>query len=86
MLFIGIYWGLYEYIKKELHLRQGTHLSSTPEEKFIVSYMSGAISGAVAALATTPFDVIKTYQQIDLTTGMSLYVYFNRVGNVFFTS
>ncbi|KIY47030.1 mitochondrial carrier [Fistulina hepatica ATCC 64428] len=53
--FSGIYWAGYESIKKRLNRRghQGAG----------VAFVSGASSGILAALITTPFDVLKTRRQ-----------------------
>ncbi|XP_055641837.1 probable mitochondrial glutathione transporter SLC25A40 [Toxorhynchites rutilus septentrionalis] len=54
--FSGIYWTTYETIKKRSNVTQPT---------FGFSFVSGAISGGVAAFVTVPFDVVKTHQQIE---------------------
>ncbi|CAG9858660.1 unnamed protein product [Phyllotreta striolata] len=56
--FSAIYWMNYESIKSTLTDRDNTH-------PFLISFMSGAISGSIAATVTTPFDVVKTHQQIE---------------------
>ncbi|XP_021922846.1 solute carrier family 25 member 40-like isoform X2 [Zootermopsis nevadensis] len=55
--FSGIYWLHYEKIKSIL---------SPGVPSFGVSFFSGAVAGSIAAVATTPFDVVKTHQQIEL--------------------
>ncbi|EDW82290.1 uncharacterized protein Dwil_GK25201 [Drosophila willistoni] len=54
--FSGIYWTSYEYLKSSFNV---------VEPSFGFSFMAGAISGSVAATITTPFDVIKTHDQIE---------------------
>lgn len=53
--FSGIYWSNYELVKKALH-RNGYTGS-------LVSFISGATGGTIAAVLTSPFDVLKTRQQ-----------------------
>lgn len=64
----AIYWTVYEDLKRRL--RAAGYTSDTPWDNFLVSFTSGAVAGSVSALVTTPFDVIKTYRQIDLTVGV----------------
>ncbi|XP_034663785.1 solute carrier family 25 member 40 isoform X2 [Drosophila subobscura] len=54
--FSGIYWTCYEYLKSSFNVVEPT---------FGFSFAAGAISGSVAAMITTPFDVIKTHEQIE---------------------
>lgn len=69
--FSGLYWWGYEEVKKALIAAQQTRRSgSDPEpqestvQAFLDSFISGAVSGSLAALVTTPFDVGKTRQQV----------------------
>lgn len=59
--FSGIYWTLYEFLKSKMLIKTGRNKTS-----FQISLACGMISGSVAAIATNPFDVIKTRQQITL--------------------
>lgn len=54
--FSAIYWTSYENCKRTFGVTDPT---------FGFSFVSGAISGSVAALVTVPFDVVKTHQQIE---------------------
>ena len=73
--FSGIYWWGYETIRNRLtELREPAAVSQRPrsgsrgEENhtttFVDSFIAGAVSGGVASVVTTPFDVGKTRQQI----------------------
>jgi hypothetical protein len=41
-----------------------------------VSFVGGAVAGTVAAFITTPFDVIKTARQTDLSAGTVFFKFF----------
>uniref|UniRef100_A0A1L8DZQ1 Putative mitochondrial solute carrier protein n=1 Tax=Nyssomyia neivai TaxID=330878 RepID=A0A1L8DZQ1_9DIPT len=56
--FSGLYWTSYECIKSMCNV------TGTPGFQF--SFIGGAVSGSIAAIITTPFDVVKTHQQIEL--------------------
>jgi solute carrier family 25 protein 39/40 len=56
--FSGIYWFGYEQIK--YRLAHDYHWNSP----FQIAFWSGALSGMFTALVTTPFDVVKTRQQV----------------------
>lgn len=72
--FSGLYWWGYEEVKKNLiRMRQQTfdhrhhqhkHLDESNASTFFESFLAGALSGSLAALVTTPFDVGKTRQQV----------------------
>ncbi|KAH8243621.1 hypothetical protein KR032_009021 [Drosophila birchii] len=55
--FSGIYWPIYEYLKLNL----GNHT----QPSFGRSFFAGVLAGSVAALVTTPFDVVKTHEQVE---------------------
>lgn len=59
--FSALYWFSYEQLKTELSQRY-----QTPQASFFISFTAGAISGAIAAIMTLPFDVVKTRRQIQL--------------------
>nr|XP_018907001.1 PREDICTED: solute carrier family 25 member 40-like isoform X1 [Bemisia tabaci] len=63
--FSGIYWVSYETFKSSTN-------SKSPS--FLNSFLGGSISGTIAAIITTPFDVAKTYKQIDLMDNGPKYV------------
>ncbi|KAM8947314.1 mitochondrial glutathione transporter SLC25A39 isoform 2-T2 [Pelodytes ibericus] len=65
--FSALYWFNYELVKKRLSMSW-----EMAESPFLTSFSAGAVSGAVAAILTLPFDVVKTQRQIelgDLTAG-----------------
>lgn len=69
--FSAVYWLGYEQLRARLlarHQWSGKHRGQVPELSvvFQTSFVAGACSGTVAALLTTPFDVIKTRQQVYL--------------------
>jgi solute carrier family 25, member 39/40 len=59
--FSGLYWAGYEICKRSLN-RAGY-------EGAAVAFVSGAVSGTTAALATSPFDVLKTRRQALVMSG-----------------
>lgn len=61
--FSAIYWGCYETFKQQFN---------APEPSFLFSFCAGASSGAVAALCTLPFDVVKTHRQLELGENLRL--------------
>ncbi|CAH1402786.1 unnamed protein product [Nezara viridula] len=54
--FSGIYWVTYEKLK----------IINNNKSSFGYSFLGGSFAGSVAALVTTPFDVVKTYRQIEM--------------------
>ncbi|NWI16672.1 S2539 protein, partial [Crypturellus soui] len=65
--FSALYWFNYELVRAWL-CRQ----ARLDEATFAISFVSGAISGTVAAVLTLPFDVVKTRRQIELGDGEAL--------------
>ncbi|KAF9337889.1 hypothetical protein BG006_001876 [Podila minutissima] len=63
--FSAIYWVGYENIKRRLVTWDSRHSKPSLNE-FEVAFASGALSGMIAAVLTTPFDVAKTRRQVDL--------------------
>ncbi|MBN3287303.1 S2539 protein, partial [Polyodon spathula] len=59
--FSALYWFNYELVKARLCKEY-----SVQEATFMISFKAGAISGAIAAVMTLPFDVVKTRRQIEL--------------------
>uniref|UniRef100_A0AAY4BQN0 Mitochondrial glutathione transporter SLC25A39 n=1 Tax=Denticeps clupeoides TaxID=299321 RepID=A0AAY4BQN0_9TELE len=59
--FSALYWFNYELVKAHLCERD-----SVDQPTFATSFISGAVSGTVAAVMTLPFDVVKTRRQIQL--------------------
>ncbi|KAK4047354.1 Carrier protein, mitochondrial [Microbotryomycetes sp. JL221] len=64
--FSGIYWTMYETFKKTLTggkgLGEGWETQSVSSE-FGIAFVSGSLSGMIAASLTNPFDVVKTRRQ-----------------------
>ncbi|XP_075443565.1 mitochondrial glutathione transporter SLC25A40 [Ascaphus truei] len=59
--FSAMYWYNYELGRKWLCQR-----SNTLKPTFTISFIAGAVSGAIASIATLPFDVVKTRRQIEV--------------------
>lgn len=66
--FSAIYWFSYEHFMLRAQMPE-TWVSNKGMRTFIQAYCSGAAAGMVAALATTPTDVIKTVRQQHLELG-----------------
>nr|XP_058153048.1 probable mitochondrial glutathione transporter SLC25A40 isoform X2 [Dasypus novemcinctus] len=59
--FSAMYWYNYEVLKKLLCEKYSLY-----EPTFMINFTSGALSGSIAAVATLPFDVVKTQKQTQL--------------------
>lgn len=59
--FSGLYWAGFEILKSHL---SSPDSSLPPMSPIATSFVSGAVSGTVAALLTQPFDVLKTRRQV----------------------
>ncbi|XP_060937023.1 probable mitochondrial glutathione transporter SLC25A40 [Limanda limanda] len=59
--FSAMYWYSYEKGKRFLCERYNSR-----EPTFTITFISGAVSGAIASIVTLPFDVVKTRRQLEL--------------------
>lgn len=75
--FSAIYWQLYE----NLVLFISNH-TKTKRDTLKCSFIAGAISGCLSTLITTPFDVIKTVQQVNTSQNVSLLAVFKHIRRV----
>ncbi len=64
--FSALYWASYEIIRQHLLQHPGIFPQAVSQGVFMPSFISGAAAGSIAALLTTPFDVVKTRRQVDL--------------------
>lgn len=64
--FSAIYWTSYESLQQKCTCVESEVSFSRTQRAFAC----GAVSGAVAATLTTPFDVVKTLQQVKIPTAM----------------
>ncbi|KAL7420237.1 Carrier protein, mitochondrial [Cryptotrichosporon argae] len=64
--FSALYWAGFEILKAHLHAPGSplARISDSPPPAVAVSFLAGAVSGTAAALATQPFDVLKTRRQV----------------------
>ncbi|KAG0671967.1 Carrier protein, mitochondrial [Maudiozyma exigua] len=67
--FSAIYWGTYEFCKKNIWMKD-EHSNSTVLH-FVNSFIGGSVSGTIAAIFTHPFDVGKTRWQISMISNNS---------------
>ncbi|KAK9760525.1 Carrier protein, mitochondrial [Basidiobolus ranarum] len=68
--FSGLYWMGYESIRD--HLKNNhTDGNLKPSDEFQFAFIAGAVSGSVAAVLTTPFDVAKTHIQVDTSNDLA---------------
>lgn len=67
--FSALYWTAFERARTRLRRPVTDLVGSGPAGEFSLSFLSGALSGALAAALTTPFDVAKTRTQISLSSG-----------------
>lgn len=81
--FLGIYWLCYELFKDRIGRGLGVNFSADASKQddlrlFSTSFLSGSVSGVIAAFFTNPFDVGKTRLQIAAeTTGKKNTTMFN---------
>ncbi|CAB4256131.1 similar to Saccharomyces cerevisiae YGR257C MTM1 Mitochondrial protein of the mitochondrial carrier family [Maudiozyma barnettii] len=66
--FSAIYWGTYEFCKKNLWMKNDVANNNSTVIHFVNSFVSGSVSGTLAAIITHPFDVGKTRWQISMIT------------------
>ncbi|KAL6453492.1 MTM1 Mitochondrial carrier protein MTM1 [Candida maltosa Xu316] len=69
--FSGIYWSSYEFFKSKIGQALNTDFNNPQNSEndwkvFTTSFLSGSVSGAIAAFFTNPFDVGKTRLQITM--------------------
>ncbi|AET39891.1 Mtm1p Ecym_5110 [Eremothecium cymbalariae DBVPG len=69
--FSAIYWGSYEFYKSSNFQKHMMMNSESTWDYFLTSLLGGAISGAIAALVTHPFDLGKTRMQIAIVNSSS---------------
>ncbi|KAL1453405.1 hypothetical protein WDU94_007545 [Cyamophila willieti] len=60
--FSGIYWVSYEQLKAD-YIRRHQY---TKQPSLVHNFLFGSLAGGLAALVTTPFDIVKTLRQIQV--------------------
>ncbi len=68
--FSAIYWAGYEQAKRRLHVPDAW-AATAAGRTFLHSFLCGACAGVLAAVLTSPFDVVKTVRQRNLHAGKS---------------
>ncbi|KAI8377562.1 mitochondrial carrier domain-containing protein [Radiomyces spectabilis] len=76
--FSAVYWMGYEKIKHRLKAIDGYGEEDTLSN-FQISFAAGASSGMIAAVLTTPFDVLKTQRQVNSSKDMSFTLITRRI-------
>jgi len=66
--FSAVYWLAYETLK-----------SVNPNPTIVTNFSAGALAGMAAAFLTTPFDVVKTFRQMQLGESKQKMVHTNRL-------
>ncbi|KAK5577616.1 hypothetical protein RB653_002559 [Dictyostelium firmibasis] len=70
--FSAIYWAGYEVVKNKLMKSQvDPNFTRNSKSPFFINFISGATSGTLAAVLTTPIDVIKTRIQMSAQQTLS---------------
>jgi len=69
--FSAMYWFFYELFKTKLISHRVRTEYESASDRFIVSFFSGAFAGTVAGVVVTPFDVVKTLRQAEVSNGQS---------------
>uniref|UniRef100_A0A0N4UVI8 Solute carrier family 25 member 40 n=1 Tax=Enterobius vermicularis TaxID=51028 RepID=A0A0N4UVI8_ENTVE len=73
--FSAVYWSIYEYLKVKAIRKFEKGLTVW------ISFFCGAISGTIAALVTTPFDVVKTHRQVTFGEVQQILNFKNKVSS-----
>ncbi|KAF2075138.1 hypothetical protein CYY_003573 [Polysphondylium violaceum] len=62
--FSALYWANYEVIKAKMMISRDPSYTRHTKSPFLTTFVAGATSGTIAAVVTTPIDVIKTRIQM----------------------